>query len=304
MSIIVAGSVFVDIKGHPEGIFIREGRNAGRIEQVHGGVARNIAEDIAAAAQKPVFLGLVDDDALGEEVLSHLEAVGVNTENVLRIKDGMGIWLAVFDDRGDVAASISKRPDLRPLCGLLTRRGEELFRGADSVLFELDLEEETVDQICRLAEKHHVPALAAVSNMTIAAERRAFFPKLSCFVCNDQELGMLEPGEWETMDQEAIVKALPATAARLHLKALVVTLGARGAVWASGPESGFCPPEPVTVVDTAGAGDAFFAGVGLGLSLGRPLGEACRIGSRMAGRVIGTTQNVCPAMTADELGLQ
>ena len=34
MSIIVAGSVFVDIKGHPEGAYIPDGRNAGRIEQV------------------------------------------------------------------------------------------------------------------------------------------------------------------------------------------------------------------------------------------------------------------------------
>jgi len=303
MSIIVAGSVFVDIKGHPEGPFIREGRNAGWVEQVHGGVARNIAEDIAATGQKPVFLGLVNDDALGEEVLGHLETTGVDTENVLRVKDGMGIWLAVFDDHGDVAASVSKRPDLRPLYKLLARRGEELFRNADGILFELDLEEETVDLICRLAEKHHVPAFAAVSNMTIAAGRREFFPKLNCFVCNGQELGMLDPGEWETMEPEAIRNALPATAARLHLKALVVTLGAHGAVWTSGTESGFCPPEPVTVIDTAGAGDAFAAGTGLGLSLGKPLGEACRIGTRMAGKVIGTTQNVCPPMTSDELGL-
>ena len=47
MSIAVIGTVFVDIKGFPEGAYIPTGRNAGRIEYVHGGVSRNVVEDIA-----------------------------------------------------------------------------------------------------------------------------------------------------------------------------------------------------------------------------------------------------------------
>jgi pseudouridine kinase len=303
MSIIVAGSVFVDIKGHPEGGYIPGGRNAGRVDQVHGGVARNIAEDIAAAGGSVVFLGLAEDDALGREVAAHLEEIGVDTGHVRFVKDGMGIWLAVFDDRGDVAASISKRPDLRPLLTILEEEGDAIFARADSVLFELDLEEETVEKLCTLAEKHHVPACAAVSNMSIAAERRAWLPKLRCFVCNGQELTILLPGPWEELPPEELAERMPELAAQLGLPCLAVTLGSRGAVWAEGERFGFCPPEPVTVADTAGAGDAFFAGVGLGLSLGRSMETACRLGSRMAGKVIGTTQSVCPPMTAEELGL-
>ena len=302
MSIIVAGSVFVDIKGHPEGTFIPDGRNAGRVEQVHGGVARNIAEDIAQAGGKAAFLGLVEDDALGREVVSHLEEIGVDASRVRFVKDGMGIWLAVFNDRGDVAASISKRPDLGPLLTLLEEEGDEIFAQADSVLFELDLEEETVEKLCSLAEKYRVPACAAVSNMSIAAERKAYLPKLRCFVCNDQEWGMLVPGPWGKLAPEKMAAALPECMETLGLESLVVTLGKRGAVWADRDEFGFCPQEPVEPVDTAGAGDSFFAGVGLGLSLGKSLGEACKIGSRMAAKVITTTQSVCPPMTAEELG--
>ena len=303
MSIIVVGSVFVDIKGHPEGGYIPGGRNAGRVEQVHGGVARNIAEDIAAAGGKAAFLSLVEDDALGRDVVSNLEEIGVDASRVRFVKDGMGIWLAVFDDRGDVAASVSKRPDLRPLLTILEEEGDAILAQADSVLFEMDLEEETVEKLCSLAEKHHVPACAAVSNMTIAAERRGYLPRLRCFVCNEQELAILTPGSWEDLEPEDMAQAMPSLAAELGLKCLVATLGKRGAVWAEGDECGFCPPEPVEPVDTAGAGDSFFAGVGLGLSLGKSLGEACKIGSRMAGKVITTTQSVCPPMTAEELGL-
>ena len=47
MPIVVVGNVFVDIKGFPDNQYIPSGRNAGRIEIVHGGVGRNVAEDIA-----------------------------------------------------------------------------------------------------------------------------------------------------------------------------------------------------------------------------------------------------------------
>ena len=42
MSILVVGAVFVDIKGFPEDLYIPDGRNIGRIEYIHGGVARII----------------------------------------------------------------------------------------------------------------------------------------------------------------------------------------------------------------------------------------------------------------------
>ena len=47
MGIVVIGASFVDIKGFPHDIYLPTGRNMGRVEYVHGGVARNVVEDIA-----------------------------------------------------------------------------------------------------------------------------------------------------------------------------------------------------------------------------------------------------------------
>ena len=38
--IVVVGAIFVDIKGFPQDIYVPDGRNAGYIEYIHGGVAR------------------------------------------------------------------------------------------------------------------------------------------------------------------------------------------------------------------------------------------------------------------------
>ena len=55
MGIVVIGDVFIDIKGYSVASYIPQGRNVGTIAQIHGGVGRNVAEDIANLELKPTF---------------------------------------------------------------------------------------------------------------------------------------------------------------------------------------------------------------------------------------------------------
>lgn len=66
--IVVVGAIFVDIKGFPQDIYVPDGRNAGYIEYIHGGVARNVVEDIANLGLNSTFVSIVDNTALGEDV--------------------------------------------------------------------------------------------------------------------------------------------------------------------------------------------------------------------------------------------
>ena len=85
---------------------------------------------------------------------------------------------------------------------------------------------------------------------------------------------------------------------------MIVTMGDRGAVYASlDGEKGHCPARPVAVNDTTGAGDAFCAGAAIGLTYGKDLAQACKIGSLLAASVIATAENVCPRFQPAELGL-
>jgi pseudouridine kinase len=59
----------------------------------------------------------------------------------------------------------------------------------------------------------------------------------------------------------------------------------------------------VQVKDTTGAGDAFCAGVSIGLTYGKSLEESCSIGAHLAASVIVTSENVCPRFLPRELGL-
>ena len=304
MGIVIFGAVFVDIKGYPDNKFIPGGRNVGRVVQTHGGVSRNVAEDIANIQLRPTFVSVVDDSGIGEDVVANLRNHRVNTDYILRLPDGMGTWLAVFDNFGDVIASVSKRPDLSPLMKVLDQRGDELIAGADSIVVEIDMEFDLLRRIFSLAEKYGKKVYAVVSNMAIAMERRDLLQKTACIVCNNQEAGMLFSEDYNDISPSELMCVLQDRLDRSGIPCMIVTLGPEGAVYAeAGGDCGYCPTTNVDVIDTTGAGDAFFAGVTIGLTYGKSLAESCSIGTRLACSVIVSRESVCPRFRPEEFGL-
>ena len=304
MGIVVIGAVFVDIKGYPESNFIPSGRNAGRVEQVHGGVARNVAEDIANCELRPTFVSLVDESGTGLDVVRKLNDHKVNTRYIRTVRDGMGTWLAVFDNDGDVFASISKRPDLLPINDILDEQGDEIISQADSIVIEICIDKEIVKRVFKLAKKYNKKVFAVVANMGIALQRRDFLQSIDCFVCNLQEAGMLFSDDYSEKTKEEMVEILSQNVIAAQIPSMIITMGGDGAVYADKVGlKGHCPARRVEVKDTTGAGDSFCAGVSIGLTYGKTLAEACEIGSHLAASVIVTSENVCPRFLPRELGL-
>lgn len=304
MGILVIGATFVDIKGFPFDHYLPTGRNAGRVEYVHGGVARNVVEDIANIELCPTFLSIVDDTPMGDAVVQKLRNHRVNTDYMLTRPDGMGTWLAVFDNNGDVAGSISKRPNMFPIAQLLEDKGEEIFAKASSVVLEIGLDKEIVKSTLSLAKAYHVKTIALVANMSIAAERRDLLKQFDCVICNQQEAGILFLDEYAGKSPEEMREILVQRIQAARIPSMVVTMGAEGAVYATlQGEVGICPARKVQVKDTTGAGDAFCAGVAIGMTYGKTMAEAVEIGTTLAASVITSSENVCPRFLPEELGI-
>ena len=305
MGIVVFGATFVDIKGYPLAQYIPAGRNVGRVIQVHGGVSRNVAEDIANVELNPTFVTVLDDSGISTDVLEKLQRHKVNTDYIARSKDGLGSWLAIFDNNGDVIASISKRPDLSPLEGILEESGDKIISECDSIVVEIDMEVNLLKIIFELAEKYHKAIYVVVSNMSIAMERRDLIQKVDCLVCNEQEAGQLFSEEYDGKSLEELREVLIRKITSANIPRMVVTLGDQGAIYADlNGESGIVPAQKTDVIDTTGAGDSFFAGIAIGLTYGKTLEESCVIGTRLASSVISTKENVCPRFLPEEFDLK
>ena len=304
MGIVVIGAVFVDIKGFPDDAYIPDGRNVGRIEYIHGGVCRNVAEDIANVELRPTFISIVDNSALGADVLKKLNNHRVDTRYIQKIPGGMGTWLAVFDNHGDLAGSISQRSDMMPIMKILEENGDEIFSQADSIVVQADMHKDLMKKVFALADKYKKKIFAIVSNMSIAVERRDLLQKVDCFVCNQLEAGMLFADDYIEKEPADLCDILAERVMLGKIPAMIVTMGGKGSVYADMKgNKGFCPARQVMVKDTTGAGDAFFAGVTIGLTYGKTLAEATQIGTNLAASVITSSENVCPRFLPRELGL-
>jgi Sugar kinases, ribokinase family len=304
MGIVVIGSVFVDIKGFPYSKYIPDGRNSGYVKYIHGGVCRNVVEDIANIELRPYFVSLVDESALGQEVIKKLNNHKVNTQYVQKVAGGMGTWVAVFDEKGDLAGSISQRPNLMPILNLLEDKGDEIFKQCDSIVLEADIDREIMKSVFDFAKKYKKKVFAVISNMAIAVEKRDLLKKFDCLVCNEIEAGQFFTEDYSQTSPEELVQIIKEKVMSSQMKSMVVTMGGQGSVYANNQgEYGIYPAKKVHVKDTTGAGDAFCSGLVIGLTYGKTLKESVGIGTKLAASVVASLENVCPRFLPEELGI-
>ena len=296
---VVIGTTFVDVKGFPFNKYDPLGRNPGEVKIVHGGVGRNVAENFANVGMPVSYVGMLEDSAFGRDVERHLRAIGADLDYVLKVpENGIGMWLVIFDERGELAGSISKVPDFSPMESFLSQKGDEIISSAGAVVLEMDLNESIAEMVVSLAEKYDKRVYAIVGNMGVVLARRDLIPRTDCFICNVIEAAKFFGDAAVTgFTTQRMLAFLPGAAKRAGIASMVVTMGEQGSVYYDGATgaSGICPICPTEVVDTSGAGDAFFSGTVMGLIRGKPLSEAVRYGAKLASATISREETCCPA---------
>ena len=294
----VFGAVFVDIKGFPFGKYLPTGRNVGDVKIVHGGVCRNVAENLANVGSPVSLVTMFEPNAMGEDVRRGLAARGVDLKHAITAEAGMGMWLAVMDERGDLAGSISRQPDFSAMERLVERSGDEIVRSCGSIVLEIDMRASIAEKVLALAEKHGRDVYVVVGNMSVILKHPEYLSKVRLFILNEIEAGGLFGCELNRCDPEAVLEVTRRESALRGIREIVVTLGDRGAVYfdAASGESGCIPAEPTCMVDSTGAGDAFFSGTVAARTRGYALGEAARMGAHLAALTIRSEQSTCPRL--------
>lgn len=299
MKVLVIGVAFVDVKGFPFFKYDALGTNKGNVVMSHGGAARNVAEDLAHLGAQVDFPLMLDGDAFGLDVKRRLENAGVDLSNAIATDgNGIGMWLAVFNENGDLAGSISKMPEIGPMEKLFETDGERLVSEADVIVLEFDTSEKIADTVMELALKMHKPVYCIVGNMTVILKRRELLAKTSCIIMNEIEAGKVFETNLKGLPAEEVLAIVAKKGREAGAKAITVTLGGDGAVYADfeSGESGCVPTAATRIVDTTGAGDSFFAAMIMALTKGYKLADAVRYGGKLAAIVISSTENACPIL--------
>ncbi|WP_233532434.1 carbohydrate kinase family protein [Paenibacillus alkalitolerans] len=293
-SVLVVGTIFIDCKGFAKQQYNPAARNLGAIRFVHGGVGRNVAENLANLGIATSFASSVDATAIGKEVTERLQRSKVDIGYMVESgQHGMGMWLAILDEKGELAGSISQMPDLALLQESVARKGKEMIRRSTHIALELDLNIQIVRSVIKLAEEEKKPLYGICGNLDVILRHRDILDHLDCFICNNFEADLFFEKDFTNMDIDLKQETIAQFADRTGMRSMVVTLGAGGAVYydSQTKSAGHQPVFPVNPVDTSGAGDAFFSGTVMGLVMGLPLGQAVICGTKVAGWTIECAEN-------------
>lgn len=237
-----------------------------------GGKGANQAVAAARLGRRVAMVGRVGDDAAGRELLAALEADGVGTSQVRAVAGvPSGTAFITVGDDGENQIVVSPGANARLTPEDVEEAGPAL-RAAAVTLLQLEVPLAAVAAAAGTAGGRVVLNPAPVRELP--AE---LLGRVDVLVPNRVELAQLAGGAVPATVAEAVELA-----GRLPARAVVVTLGADGALVVEDGDAGHVPAVPVRAVDTTAAGDAFCGGLADALAAGAALEDAARRAARVA----------------------
>ena len=276
-------------------------------ETVLGGVftmgAGGKGANQAVAAQRlggnVQFICKVGQDMFGDNAIEHYKKEGLDTSGILRSLLPSGVALIYVDSHAENCIVVASGAN-----GDFTEADIEASKQAilncDILLLQLESPIPTVLKAAKMA--HEAGATVVLNPAPACALPEEIFRYIDLFIPNETELSTFSG--LPVTDKETAEVAAKAMQQK-GVGKLIVTMGSKGAAFASrSGEKGYYPAEHVKVRDTTGAGDAFCAGVAIGLTYHKSMRQSVEIGTRLAASVIKVSENVCPRFRPRELGLE
>jgi pseudouridine kinase len=298
--VLVIGSAGIDIKGRPDAEIVWETPNLGHIRNSVGGVARNIAENLARLEAPVVLLTAVGKDAAGRRVVRACERVGIDCQYVRQIENGRtGTYMAILKQDGQLHLAISDFDVIKSVDSDYLIEHEKLFEDALMVVIDATLSEDALATVFELAGRYNVRVAADPTTPALAGRLCAFIPQLYFVAPNASETDSL-CGIAPAKGREGAIQVARELVAKGATIA-VVTMGADGLAYADGGGGGYLRAVHARVVDSTGAGDAFSGAAIFGLINDVPVDEAMRLGITAASLTLESRHTVLPNLSQELL---
>lgn len=287
--ISVIGGANVDLSATLNDAFIAADSNPGHIEIGYGGVARNIAHNLALLGARSQLLTVFGGDLFGGLLQDYCKQQGIDIhlsdkQSALR----NGIYLCINNHGGEMIAAVADTEAIREITPewLAKRIGE--INLSEFIVADTNISE---DAIRYLMENCTAPLLIDGVSTTKAhrvtnALKRCKLPYLHSLKLNLKEALAVTS---TTTYAEAAQRLLDLGVAHVY-----ITLGGEGVYCRNAAEEWLFPALPGDVVNTTGAGDAFLAGVVYALAKGMQFPQTAQYGLMAARATLMSPKAVNP----------
>lgn len=298
--VLVIGASILDIKGRLFEPPIPNSSNSGAIKMSIGGVARNIAENLARLGADVALLTVVGDDYAGEQMMDNAAEVGMDVSRALTIEgEPTCTYLAALDPTGDLLLGLDDTDIMRHITPEYLRDNEDAFEECDLVMLELNLTDEALAEAVKLARQYGKKIVADPTSTQRAVRLNSFLADLDVITPNmDEAAAMLGSASPNTPEAAiAVARALVG----MGVGVAVITQAEQGACYATEHEWGHFPALKVQIADTTGAGDALTAAVVFGMLNGWSVADSVKLGLKAASLTLRTSETVSSELSLDKL---
>lgn len=217
-----------------------------------GGKGANQAVAAARLGAEVVMVSRVGNDVFAETTLRNFEDNGIPTRHVLRTEATSGVAPIFVDPDSRNSIIIVKGANALLSPEDVDRAREDIAR-CRLIVLQLEIPLETVYHAIALGEELGIPVLLnpAPASPELDLTR---ITGVEFLVPNETELELLTGMPVSSLDDVRKATDVLLTAG---ISNVIVTLGARGALWVSADGEELVEAPSVSAVDTTGAGDAF-----------------------------------------------
>jgi len=236
-----------------------------------GGKGANQAVAAARAGGSVAFVARLGSDSLGDDALAGFMREGINISHVVRDPSRpSGVALIFVGDDGEnsigVAGGANQRLSPRDVAA-----AGRLIAGARVLLLQLETPLATVEAAADIGDRAGIEVILNPAPAQSLPD--SLLRKIALLTPNETEASMLTGTR--VTDVASATRAARALQRR-GARNVIVTLGANGALVASGDEASWVPGFKVKAVDTTAAGDVFNGALAVRLAEGCPIIDAVR----------------------------
>jgi ribokinase len=228
-----------------------------------GGKGANQAVAARLCGADVLMVAKVGKDLFGEATVRNFSSFGIDTTHVGIVEGApTGVAPIFVEPNGQNRIIVVKGANDRLTAADVDAAAAELRR-VDTIILQFEIPLETIYHTVRFARANKIrcivnPAPAVAANLADLAQADYFIP-------NETEAEVISGRPVRTVEDAA---ACATALLQKGFQRVVITLGARGSLFASPAGQVHVPAFSVTAVDTTGAGDAFIGSLAVFLAEG------------------------------------
>ena len=292
---VVIGGANMDICGAPAGKLRMQDSNPGTVNSSPGGVARNIAENLARLGADCRLIAAVGADHHGDLLLQQGQSAGIDMRYMLQLDAVQtSTYVSVLDESGDMLVAINDMSIVDELRPEHLQAHEPMLRQASLIIADTNLRDESLAYLCGTFNEQtlFIDTVSAAK----AARIKPYLDTVHTLKASRSEAEEL------CGIRAATNKRLPGMADWFHdrgVERVFITLGSNGVFYSDANERGIeeAGVSSERVENASGAGDAFVAGIAYAWLKQWPLVKSTRFAVSAANVALSHRSTINPVMS-------